>query len=218
MNIDKAAPADNSSTVLNIRRLPLVHTVRATGEESHFCTRLVVDGALLTEGTMNVRHDEPLALELTLPKDTQLLSCSINAHDALPVDRGENRIELTLPAEAAGKATEIALSYTGHKPVLDPVAGRTALVLPEINLFVQTLLWDLQIPEVYELTALDGNVVLATPTTTSTPNASLMIRLRKNLPTKNNPTLSCSTRSVPSRLESLHPCNHEITSSHKFAI
>ena len=86
-----------------------------------------------------------------------------------------------LPVEPAGKTTQIDLSYTGHQPALAPVAGRVALSLPEINLFVQTLLWELQIPEEYELTALEGNVALAPAATTPTPSGPPVIRLRKDL-------------------------------------
>lgn len=181
VNQDKPAPADNASTLLRVRRLPLVRTVRATVEQSRFRTRLVADGALLCEGTVTVRHDGPQTLELTLPKETQLLSCSVNGHDALPVDRGGGRIDLALPVEPTGKTTQIDLSYTGHQPALAPVAGRVALALPEINLFVQTLLWELQIPEEYELTALEGNVALAQAAATATSSGPPVIRLRKDL-------------------------------------
>ncbi len=178
---DKPAPSDNASTLVRVRRLPLVRTVRATVEQSRFRTRLVADGALLCEGTVTVRHDGPQTVELTLPKEAQLLSCSVNAHDALPVDRGGGRIDLMLPVEPAGKTTQIDLSYTGHQPALAPVAGRIALALPEINLFVQTLLWELQIPEGYELTALEGNVALAPAVTAPASSGPPMIRLCKDL-------------------------------------
>lgn len=181
VNQDKPAPTDNSIALVRVHRLPLVRTVRATVEQSRFRTRLVADGALLCEGTVTVRHDGPQTVELILPKEAQLLSCSVNAHDALPVDRGGGRIDLMLPVEPAGKTTQIDLSYTGHQPALAPVAGRVALALPEINLFVQTLLWELQIPEEYELTALEGNVTLAPAAANPTSSGPPMIRLRKEL-------------------------------------
>ena len=188
VNADKPAPADNASALVRVRRLPLIHTARATVEESHFRTRLVVDGALLTEGTMSVRHDGPLTLTLTLPADAQLLSCSVQGHDALPVDRGQGRIDLTLAAGDAGKPTQVSLSYTGHLPALAPVAGQIALSLPETDLFVQTMLWDLQIPEAYELTALDGNVSLTPNTSSTTTNEPPLIHLRKDLLKGEKPT------------------------------
>ncbi len=166
----------NNVALVGIHRLPLMRTVRATIEESRFRTRLVADGALLSEGTMSVHHDGPLTLGLSLPPDTQLLACSINGRDALPVDRGEGRMDLSLPADAAGKPTQIDLSYTGHQPPLAPVSGQVALALPETDLFVQTLYWDLQIPGDYELTALEGNVALA-----PAANAPPGIHLRKDL-------------------------------------
>ena len=180
VNLDRPAPADNAVALVRARRLPLIHTARATVEESRFHTRLVADGALLSEGLLNVRHDGPTTLTLTLPADTQLLSCSVNSQDTLPVDRGQGRIDLNLPGGDAGKATRVALSYTGRLPALAPVSGQVALSLPETDLFVQTMLWDLQIPDEYELTALEGNVSL-TPSTSSTANDPPLIHLRKDL-------------------------------------
>ena len=168
--------AVNNAVLVGVHRLPLMRTVRATVEESRFHTRLVADGALLSEGTMSVRHDGPLTFGLSLPPETQLLACSINGRDALPVDRGGGRMDLSLPADAAGKPTRIDLSYTGHQPKMEPVSGQVALTLPETDLFVQTLYWDLEIPGDYELTALEGNVALA-----SVANAPPGIHLRKDL-------------------------------------
>ena len=187
LNCNQPTPADNTTALVRVRRLPLIQTARATVEESRFHTRLVADGALLSEGVMSVRHDGPVTLTLTLPADAQLLSCSVNGHDTLPVDRGQGRIDLNLPGGDAGKPTQVNLSYTGRLTALAPVAGQIALCLPETNLFVQTMLWDLQIPEAYELTALEGNVALipgVPPTTSDVP----LIHLRKDLLKGEKPT------------------------------
>ena len=85
-------------------------------------------------------------------------------------------MDISLPAGDAGKPTQIDLSYTGHQPQMAPVSGQVALALPETDLFVQTLFWDLQIPADYELTALEGNVSLA-----QAANAPPGIHLRKDL-------------------------------------
>ena len=182
VNQDKPAPADNASTLVRVRRLPLVRTVRATVEQSRFRTRLVADGALLSEGTVTVRHDGPQTVELTLPKEAQLLSCSVKAHDALPVDRGggPHRPDAARRSRRKTHAGRPVL----HGPPARPGAGGgsdRALALPETNLFVQTLLWELQIPEGYELTALEGNVALAPAVTAPAANGPPMIRLRKDL-------------------------------------
>jgi hypothetical protein len=184
----QSAPADNRAAFVRVRRLPLMRTAQATIVESRFRTRLVADGALLSEGAFDVRHDGPLTLGLALPEDAQLLSCSINRRDALPVDRGGGRIDLSLPAGAAGKTTRIEISYTGRQRPLAPVAGQIALSLPQTDLFVQTLFWDLQIPDAYELTALEGNVEMAPAVAPAVPNAPPAIRLRKELLKAERPT------------------------------
>jgi hypothetical protein len=187
VNFDKPAPADKAAALVRVRRLPLIRTARATVEESRFHTRLVADGALLSEGTMSVLHDGPVNLTLTLPADAQLLSCSISGHDTLPVDRGQGRIDLSLPAGGAGTRTLVSLSYTGRLSALAPVAGQIALSLPETDLFVQTMLWDLQIPAEYELSALEGNVSIL-PSTLPTTNGPPLIHLRKELLKGERPT------------------------------
>lgn len=184
---DKAAPADNTLALVTVRRLPLIRTARATVEESYFHTRLVTDGALLSEGTMSVRHEGPLTLTIALPADAQLLSSTVQGHDTSPVDRGQGRIDLTLPTGTNGKLTEVKFSYTARAAALAPVAGQIALSLPETELFVQKLLWELEIPEAYELSALEGNVSLV-PGTAPSSNHPPLIHLRKDLLKGEKPT------------------------------
>ena len=164
------------------RRLPLVPTAPATVEEAGFKTRLVADGATLTEASLSVRHDGPLPLVISLPPGAALLACAVDDRETGPVDRGQGRVELALPAAVAGGKTLTRVSFTCTGRVaapLAPVAGQVALALPQTDLFTQVLRWDLQIPDAYELTALDGNVELTSARGAADPVSG--IHLRKEL-------------------------------------
>lgn len=171
--VANAAPARNETALVRARQLPLVQTVKATVEESRFETRLVADGALLTKGVWSVRHDAPLTFALTLPAGAQVLTCLANGHDIAAIDRGTGLIEIPLPGSPGDKPTTVALSYTAKQPPLAPVSGQMKLILPQTPLFVKTLDWDLQIPDAYELIALEGNVTQTPPGDSNRPGIHL---------------------------------------------
>ncbi len=168
-------------TVAHARRLPRVPTAPATVDEAEYRTRLVADGATLTEARLAVRHDGPFTFTVALPAGAALLACAVNGRETPPVDRGDGRLEVALPAAApaSGAVTRVTFSCTGRTAApLQPVAGQVALTLPQTDLFTQTLRWNLQIPDAYELTALDGNVELAPAVKDAADPA---IHLRKEL-------------------------------------
>ena len=167
--------------VARARRLPLVPTAPATVEDAGFKTRLVADGATLTEARFAVRHDGPLPFTVALPDGATLLACAVDDRETAPVDRGDHRLEFPLPAGAGkGTVTRVTFSYSGRTAApLAPVAGQISLALPQTGLFTETLRWDLQIPDAYELTALDGNVELTPAPKDAAADAG--IHLRKDL-------------------------------------
>ncbi len=193
---DSASGTTEAVTRVGVRRLPLLRAAQATVEEARFRTRLVADGALLSEGKFFVRHDGSLTFNVALPEGSQLLTCAVNGRETAPVDRGGGKVEIALAACASGVSnnrdnggrassgsggTQIALSYAGRQRPLAPVSGQLALALPQTDLFVQTLFWDLQIPAAYELTALEGNVELLPSLAAASTDAAPVIRLRKEL-------------------------------------
>ncbi|MEM1444308.1 MAG: hypothetical protein AAGF67_18315, partial [Verrucomicrobiota bacterium] len=68
------------------------------------------------------------------------------------------------------------LCYALKTDPLDPVSGRIDLALPQTDLFVHLIDWNLQIPELYEPTAVEGNVEI-----TRGSGAGNTIRLKKEL-------------------------------------
>ena len=54
--------------------------------------------------------------------------------------------------------SEVRFSYTGKKPAFEPVSGKLDVELPQTDLLVSRIDWELRIPANYELTAMEGNV------------------------------------------------------------
>jgi hypothetical protein len=168
---------------LTAKWLPLVDTAQAVVETATAKTRIVSDGALLTEIDYTIRHERGLRWSVDLPEGCELLAASIEGQSVKPIDRGEHVIELSLPS---GKGvTALALSYTARKPPFQPVSGKIAVELPQTDLLVHWIDWELRIPVAYEIAAFEGNVESAPGDKTDA--TSRTIQLHKELCQKERP-------------------------------
>ncbi len=150
--------------------LPRMETAQATISQASFETRLVADGSTLVMADYVVHHAAPLSWKLLLPSAEQILTCEVNDASARPIRRSDDEIEFRLSAprplgggegEESGQGTTVHLCYALRSDPLDPVSGRVDLELPQTDLFIHRLDWELQIPERYEATAVEGNVQIA---------------------------------------------------------
>lgn len=157
--------------------LPLVETAQAVVETANARTRIVSDGALLTEIDYTIRHERALRWEVNLPAGCELLAARIDGQPVKPIDRGEQVLEFSLPSGKAVSA--IALSYTARKPAFKPVSGQIAIDLPQTALLVHRIDWELRIPLAYEIAAFEGNVESAPRG--KTDETSRVIQMHKEL-------------------------------------
>lgn len=141
--------------------LPVVETAPATIEKADFTTRIVSDGSLINEQTYSIRARAPLALTVELPKDCELLSCSVDERRTSPINRGGGTLQIPVGSNPQGKPARVAVSYTSRVPRFEPVSGRIKIELPKTNLLINLLQWELSIPAEYEVAAFDGNVTSA---------------------------------------------------------
>lgn len=169
---------------LTAKWLPLVETAQAIVETSTARMRIVPDGAALTEIEYKIRHERALGWKVDLPEGCELLASSIDGRAASPIDRGGHVLEFSLPS---GKAVStVAFSYTAKKPAFQPVSGQIAVELPQTDLLVHRIDWELRIPAAYEISAFEGNVESA-PCHDATDNTSRVIQLHKELCKKERP-------------------------------
>jgi hypothetical protein len=136
--------------------LPLVETAQAVVTAATAKTRIVTDGALLTEIAYTIRHERALRWNVHLPEGSELLAASIESQPVKPINRGEYVLEFSLPSGRVASA--IALSYTAKKPAFKPVSGQIAVELPQTDLLIHRIDWELRIPVAYEIAAFEGNV------------------------------------------------------------
>ena len=157
--------------------LPLIETAQAVVETASARTRIVTDGALLTETSYSIRHQRALRWNIDLPEGCELLAASVDGQPVKPIDRGNRVLEFSLPSGNA--VTAVALSYTAKKPPFKPVSGQIAVDLPQTDLLVHRLDWELRIPVAYEVAAFEGNVESAP--SGKTDDTSRVIPLHKEL-------------------------------------
>jgi hypothetical protein len=137
-------------------KLPLVETAQAVVETATAKTRIVSDGALLTEVDYSIRHHGALRWSVSLPKGSELLAAQLDGQPVNPIDRGERLLEFALPG--GREVSAVSFSFTAKKPAFKPVSGQIAVELPQTELLVYRLDWELRIPIAYEIAAFEGNV------------------------------------------------------------
>lgn len=174
--LDAAATAE-----LTVTPLPVVATAEATISEAVWAVKIEPDGAMLVEGALSLEHRGALGFTLEVPPGMTLLACDVGGQAATPVNLGEGKLELTLPA--AGVKTRIACSFTGRTAALDPVEGTLELALPKTPLFVRALTWRIDLPRGYQAET-HGNLVRAA----DPGDPSSRLTLRKNLCRDERPT------------------------------
>lgn len=163
-----------SAVDLKVEPLPLVATAEATVSEALWLVKLESDGALLVEGSMNLEHRGLLGVLLDVPPSMTLLSCDVAGQSVTPVNLGDGKLEVNLPA--TGGKTRVSCTFTGKIAALDPVEGTFALTLPKTSLFIRALTWKIDLPRGYQAET-HGNLV-RTSEPTEPPSR---LTLRKNL-------------------------------------
>jgi hypothetical protein len=159
---------------LTVNPLPVVATAEATVGEAVWSVKLEPDGAMLVEGVMNVEHRGMIGVMLDVPPGMTLLSCEVGGQSATPVNLGEGKLEVSLPA--SGSKNRVSFAFTGRTAAVDPVEGTLALTLPKTPLFIRALTWRIELPRGYQAET-HGNLLR-----TAEPNEPpSRLTLRKNL-------------------------------------
>ncbi len=159
---------------LKVNPLPMVATAEATIFEALWVVKLEPDGAMLAEGTMTVEHRGRQGMIMDIPPGMTLLACHAGGDAVVPVNLGDGKIEVNLPANDA--KTVVSCSFTGRLTALDPVEGTLELFLPKTQLFIRALTWKIELPYGYQAET-HGNLIRAN----DVGDAPSRLTLRKNL-------------------------------------
>lgn len=140
---------------LAVNPLPVVATAEGTVVEAIWQVKLEPDGAMLTEGTMELEHRGLSGVPLDVPSDLVLLSCNVNGQSVTPVNLGDGKIEISLPL--GGGKSKVSCAFTGRTAAIDPVEGTLKLVLPKTSLYIRALTWKIDLPRGYQA-EISGNL------------------------------------------------------------
>lgn len=151
------AAEGGTSFVLNASILARVEPVKATVSTATFTTKLDSSGAFKLDGEYSVHHRGPVRFLVELPDKSSILVCKIADRDVSPVLRGK-ALEFPLPAKDDGQPSKVTICCHYKGASLDPVSGRMDLVLPKTDIFIENVLWKLQLPDNYECETFQGNV------------------------------------------------------------
>ncbi len=163
------------SAALTVNPLPLVATADGSIPTAAWSVTIEPDGAMLVKGSLTVEHRRRMVVAFDTPSGLSLLSCQVGDQAVAPVNLGEGRLEVTLPG--GGGSTKIECAFTGRTEALDPVDGTLTLALPKTPLFINALVWSINLPGGY-IAETHGNLTRTPNSKDATPS---QITLRKNL-------------------------------------
>ena len=174
-NADFVSLQIREDTQVRPRWLPLRSTAQATITEAHFETQLEKSGRTLNRATYAIEHEGALTWPLKLPPGCEVLRCTVNGLAVAPVARDETSIEFGLTPDGKSKS-QVEISYTQSGPPLEPIEGSTTLTLLQTSLFIRQLDWKLEIPAVFAINAVDGNVEVSGSASGADSNSVLLTK------------------------------------------
>ncbi|MGJ8654682.1 MAG: hypothetical protein ACSHX8_15585 [Opitutaceae bacterium] len=142
------------------KALPRLRTADATITTAVYTTDVVAEGGMLHKAEVDVEHIAATRYLFTLPEQSKLLICQVNGRSAEPILMQSGTLSLDLPKASKSK-TRVSYVYTTKGYEMDPVEGAAQMELPRTPLFINEVKWMVQLPDVYQATAIEGNVVIA---------------------------------------------------------
>ncbi len=153
----------------NFADLPRLETERTSIRQAKYESRVVMDGSYICVATMEISHDGHAIAAFRLPSGAKLLDCSVDKSHTSPLQLADGAIGIPLASGPTRQGTsQVSLSFTGRNTVIDKVEGNLELQLPSTELFVDRLEWQLELPQSYRVTAVQGNLEIRESNSDST--------------------------------------------------
>ena len=141
--------ATDATATIQQKVLPVVAVDDAIITVAKWSTRVEEDGAILTEGQYEISHSQSSRIPLRLPKGGTLLSCLVNGSKTSPLLVDDGQWEIVLPLALDKGITNLTLSYTQQSDELAPLQGELTLQLPHTRYFIDSLQWQITLPQGY---------------------------------------------------------------------
>jgi hypothetical protein len=164
----------DASAELTATPIPVAATDDGVVKQAEWSIKIEPDGSMLAGGDLTIEHSGPLDFTMDTPPGMKLLSCHLAGRPVSPVDLGDGRLKIALPADAS--SSKLACTFTRASGALDPVEGTLELALPRTPLFIHALKWLIDLPPGYQAET-HGNLTRVT----APGSQSARIVLAKNL-------------------------------------
>ncbi len=153
------APVFQALAGVNIPVTPLktIALAEARIEAARFSSELAAGGGMLSDATLEIAATEKTTVDLQFEKDTRIISCRVAGQRQNPLDLGDGRIQLSLPA--ARDRISVELTFSQQLVAFDPASGQVRLTMPQTPLLTKTASWRVRLPDGLSLSAFDGSVV-----------------------------------------------------------
>lgn len=161
---------------LTVTPVPVAATAEGEIATAEWALKIEPDGAMLAIGRLALTHRGPFSLLLDTPDGMKLLSCQVAGKPVSPLDAGDGKLQINLPA--GEPETKVEIAFTGRTTALDPVTGTLTLALPRTPVFIHALTWNVALPAGLQAETSGNLTRLAPPAGRNAPH---LLNLHKNL-------------------------------------
>jgi len=150
---------DGPAVTLDVKRFEPQAVLAALAERATATTLVTAEGRMLTEVKLQVRNQAQPFVKLGLPAGATLLSAEVAGQGVKPV-QGQDGTRVPLLRAGFRPSGPYEVSFVYLQPG-QPFGkrGEAQLSLPRLDLPVSLLLWELFLPDRYEVKRFEGNVL-----------------------------------------------------------
>lgn len=154
-------PGEARVLTLDVKRFADAPVIAAAAERASATTLVTVEGRMLTEVALWIRNRAQPFMKVTLPPGATMLSVDVAGETAKPVTGADGtRVPLLRPGFRPDGPYHVSFVYL-HAGQAFAKRGEAQMALPQIDVPVSVLEWELFLPDRYSAKPLAGNVIPA---------------------------------------------------------
>ena len=154
-------PNETPTLALDWVRFPDGGVLAAVAESAQVTTLVTSEGKSLTEVSLVVKNQAQPFLKVALPQDATILSAEVAGERVKPVQGPDgNRVPLLRPGFRTMDAYTVSFVFM-HSGVPFAKKGGAELTLPNMDIPISVLNWEVFLPERYKVKDFGGDVIAA---------------------------------------------------------
>jgi hypothetical protein len=142
-----------------VKRFEDARVLAAVADSAVATTLVTTEGRVLTEVALRLQNRAQPFLKVSLPSGATMVSVDVAGETAKPVLGADGtRVPLLRPGFRPRGSYEVSFVYLHAGTPLER-RGDVTMTLPQMDIPVGIVRWELFVPERYSVRAIDGNVV-----------------------------------------------------------